>query len=40
MIIKFRDATIKRYNQKDKLSSEEIAAEINQMQAEITHLKQ
>lgn len=31
MIIKFRDATIKRFNVKDKVSQEEVAQEITSL---------
>jgi len=39
MIIKFRDSTIKRFNVKDKVSSEEAATEVENLREEITILK-
>ena len=39
MIIKFRDSTIKRFNQKEKFTNEEALNEITQLQTEITLLK-
>jgi len=39
MIIKFRDATIKRFNVDGKVESEEASTEINALKQEIDTLK-
>ncbi len=40
MIIKFRDATIKRFSTKDKVSDEASAEEIDSLHTEIKQLKE